>query len=431
MGAYSTYYTPSMFPPSSMSVPLNTNFSVESPHIFPGVSQRENQFYSLGYPVYGTPSQGGNIYHHSNIPYHTSVSSQTLVMMLIHTSMNQLNGGYYLFGQGHRVNQDPSWPAMFQSQYFLGNWHQMPHLAAIPVTIIHTRDPSPTSVSYVGDESTTPASFVDNSCLVIASHAGSTTLITMSPINATSPTSVRHVGDDSHASSYHVESMSLSIVNNVLDIENPRCLRRKPKFLCRTCEGNYLTHLCTVTIGIQEALGSPKGPLDSEASVFSPHTAPPLINMVVTLLQSPLELTPVFEGDASPIPVDMHLHQPRIEEVVTPVQSLASPNLLMESDASFDHVVIILDPAPSEQERVFLSPSPLPLGFEEINFDWDSQMGYPISPPIYFPLRDIVRSITKTIYSVSALSSSTWRALGFPKLMSSIHKILTFHRRMV
>jgi hypothetical protein len=117
MGAYSTYYTPSMYPSSAMSFPLNT-FSMVSPHVSPGVSYGENQFYGSGYPLHGTPSQGGNIYPHSNSPYHTSVSSQTSVMMPIQTSLNQLNGGYYLFGQGQGVNQDPSWPAMFQSQYF-------------------------------------------------------------------------------------------------------------------------------------------------------------------------------------------------------------------------------------------------------------------------------------------------------------------------
>jgi hypothetical protein len=107
MASYSTYYTPSMYPPSVVSVPLNT-FSVASPHISLGVSHGQNHFYDLGYPLYGTPSQGGNIYHHSNIPYHTFVSSQTSVMMLIQTSLNRLNGGYYLLRQGHEVNQDPS-----------------------------------------------------------------------------------------------------------------------------------------------------------------------------------------------------------------------------------------------------------------------------------------------------------------------------------
>jgi hypothetical protein len=109
----------------------------------------------------------------------------------------------------------------------------------------------------------------------------------------------------------------------------------------------------------------------------------------------------------------MHPLQPIIEEVVTPVQSLVNPTLPEESDASFNHIVNIPNPAPSEQERVFLSPSPLPPGFEEITFDWDSPMGYPIPPPMSFPLRDIVRSITETIYSVQCFILLDLESFGF------------------
>jgi hypothetical protein len=55
MGAYSTYYTPPMYPSSSMSVPSNT-FPMTGPHVSPGISYGENHFYDSGYPLYGTPS---------------------------------------------------------------------------------------------------------------------------------------------------------------------------------------------------------------------------------------------------------------------------------------------------------------------------------------------------------------------------------------
>jgi hypothetical protein len=221
MGAYSTYYTPSMYPSSTMSVPSNT-FPMTGPHVSPGISYGENQFYGSGYPLYGTPSQGGNIYPHSNSPYHTSISSQTSVMMPIHTSSNQLGGGYYLSGQGQGVNQDPSWPAMFQSQSFPGPWYQMPQLTASPVTVSHTGAPSPTSASHVGDGSTTSTSHVDNLHPTTANHAGGTTLIATSHINVTSPTSVHHVGDDSLTSTSHIDSMSPAIVNDTGGIEKPQ-----------------------------------------------------------------------------------------------------------------------------------------------------------------------------------------------------------------
>jgi hypothetical protein len=98
-GDYSTYYTPPMYPLSTMSVPSNT-FPMTSPHVSPSVSYGENQFYGSRYPLYGTPSQGGNIYLHLNSPYHNFVSWQTLVMVPIQTSLNQLNEGYYLSRQG-------------------------------------------------------------------------------------------------------------------------------------------------------------------------------------------------------------------------------------------------------------------------------------------------------------------------------------------
>jgi hypothetical protein len=429
MSDYSTYYTPSMYPSSTMSVPSNT-FSMVSPHVSPGVSYGENQFYGSGYLLHRSSSQGGNIYPHSNNPYHTSVFSQTLVMMPIQTSLNQLNEGYYLSGQGQGVNQDPSWPTVFQSQYLPGPWHKMPQSTAGLVTISHTRAPSPTSSSHVGDGSTTSTSYVDNPYMIATSHAGGTTLVATSYINATSSTYEYHVGDDSPTFVGYVDSMPPIILNDTRGIEKPKHLRHNPKFLCRTYEGSHLTHLCPATTGIPEAWGSPKGPSESEASVVSPYLVPP-IDMTIMSLQYSLDHTHVLEGDVSIIPVTLHPLQCRIEEVVVPAQSLVNPTLPVESDASFNHVVSILDPTPSELERVFLSPSPLPPGFEEITFDWDSPMGYPIPPPMSFSLRDIFRSITEIISSVSALSSSSWRALGFPKLMSAIHKILTFRRRLV
>jgi hypothetical protein len=46
MGAYYTYYTPSMYPLSAMSVLPNT-FPMTIPHVSPGVSYGENHFYGL------------------------------------------------------------------------------------------------------------------------------------------------------------------------------------------------------------------------------------------------------------------------------------------------------------------------------------------------------------------------------------------------
>ena len=82
--------------------------------------------------------------------------------------------------------------------------------------------------------------------------------------------------------------------------------------------------------------------------VVSLHLVSPLIDTKVILLQSSPDLTPIVEGDVSPIPVTVHPLQLRIEEVVIPVQFMGYPTLLLEGDASINHVVNIHDPEPSK-----------------------------------------------------------------------------------
>jgi hypothetical protein len=67
-------------------------------------------------------------------------------------------------------------------------------------------------------------------------------------------------------------------------IEKPRCLRRKPRFLCRICEGSHLTRLCPVTVGIPETWGSPKVPSGSEAYMVSQHSVPSLVDATTKYL---------------------------------------------------------------------------------------------------------------------------------------------------
>jgi hypothetical protein len=293
---------------------------------------------------------------------------------------------------------------MFQSQSFPGPWHQMPQLTISPVTVSHTGAPSPTSASHVGDGSTNSTGYVDNLYLTIVSHAGGTTLVATSHINATSLTSKYHAGDDSPTFTFHVDSMPPVVLNNTGGIEKPRHLRRKPKFLCKTYEGSHITHLFQATTGIPEAWGLPKGLSNSKESMVSPHIVP-LIDITATPLQSSLDHNPIFKGDLSPIPIILHPLQPRIEEMVVPMKSLVNPTPFAEGDASFNHVVNIPDLAPSERERALLSSNPLPPGFEETTFDWSGLVGYPMPLPMFVPVRDIIWSITKTIYYVTSLSS--------------------------
>jgi hypothetical protein len=112
IGSFSTYYAPPTHLSPTMSVPSNI-FPMTGPQMPPSISYEENQFYGLGYPIYETSSQGGNIYHHSNNSYLTSIPSQASVMMPIQTSLEHFSASYHPFGQGRGVHWDPSWLAMF------------------------------------------------------------------------------------------------------------------------------------------------------------------------------------------------------------------------------------------------------------------------------------------------------------------------------
>jgi hypothetical protein len=414
MGTYPTYYTPPMYLSSAMSVSSNT-FSMTGPQLPPGLSYGENQFYGSGYPLYGTPSQGGNIYPHSNNPYPTSVSSQALVMMPIQTSSNHFGMNQHLSGLGKEVHQDPTWLAIFQNQSFPRPWNQMPPSIISPVTVIHTGAPSPTSASHIIYGSNSSTNYVDSLPPTSINYVGGTVLFSQNHSHVMSPTFIHNTGDKSLSPSSY--------------IEKPRHLRCKPKFLCRTCEGSHLNRLCPITAKIPEAWISPKSPLYSEASVVSPHTISPLIVSVVPLTQYSPDLTPFVKCESSLAPVTMHPLQPIIEEVATPVQSLANPTLPEENDAPFSHVINIPNPPPSKQERFILPPNALPPIPNKVPFNWDNLMGHPIPPPMSFPLRDIIRTITENVSSVITFSSLTCKAFGFPKIFSTIRKVLTFGRR--
>jgi len=159
------------------------------------------------------------------------------------------------------------------------------------------------------------------------------------------------------------------------------------------------------------------------------HTTSPLVIPIVSPPRFSSDLTPSTKGEASPAPVTMHPLQPIIEEVTTLVPFMVKPTLPENSDAPSSHVINIPSLPPSEQERFILPPNTLSLSSDEVHFNWDDLTGHPIPPPMSIPLRDIIQTIAETMYFVITLSSSTWRDLGFPKILSAIRRILTFDRR--
>jgi hypothetical protein len=194
------------------------------------------------------------------------------MMMPVQTSSDHLGINHHVSGTGQGIYQDPFWLAMFQNQSFPGPWTQIPQSITIPTIVSHTSAPSPTPTSHVGDESTPSTNQANNPLPTSTNYVGGTILFTPDHSRVTSPTPIHHTGDN-----------SLSLTS---PIEKPKRLRRKPKFICKTCEGSHLTHLCLVTAEILEAWGSPKIPSDSETPMIPHHTTSPLVIPMV----SPLDI---------------------------------------------------------------------------------------------------------------------------------------------
>jgi hypothetical protein len=89
MGGPSTYYILSIYPSSTMSIPMNS-FLMADLLLSSDVSSRGSQFYSMGNPLHGVPSSGGNMYPHLSNHCHVSFSSQATfsVMMPLQPFMN-------------------------------------------------------------------------------------------------------------------------------------------------------------------------------------------------------------------------------------------------------------------------------------------------------------------------------------------------------
>jgi hypothetical protein len=208
----------------------------------------------------------------------------------------------------------------FHTSYFSDPW-TLPSSTSSCEGQPHTGIISPTSVSHVGDGSTTSASHVEDQQPATASHAGGTSLVISSHTAHTSPTSASHVGDSSPTSASHVGDFLLASASHagsmspatashaggIHMIEKPRCVRHKPKFLCRLCKGDHLTHLCPATVVVQEAWSFPRGPSGSESSLAS---QPSLVDTTVMSMQYSAD-TPLPLGvDASLDLVVSHPVQP-------------------------------------------------------------------------------------------------------------------------
>jgi hypothetical protein len=121
-------------------------------------------------------------------------------------------------------------------------------------------------------------------------------------------------------------------------------------------------------------------------------------------------------------------------KVVTPMQSLVDPTLLLGSDVSIDYVFRISSSILSEQGGILLTLRKPPPSPRMVSFDWNDlfEPCLPSSAPfqirVEFNSTNIYRCIVDEGSSTSILSSSVWKLLGSLELVSTLHELLAFDR---
>lgn len=240
---------------------------------------------------------------------------------------------------------------------------------------------SSTSTSHVGDESS-----------AAASHAGGMSLVTASHTSKESPTSASHVQDSPQTTASHVGGMEVD--------KKPGRRSFKPKFPCKICKGDHLTHLCP---GIPE----------------------------VQKIWSESESTSTPRSDM----VSHQSHQPLVDNVVKPVQSLADYTPLLGGEVPNKRVCLISSTESSSIGGIPVSSNVPPRSSNSVSFDWDSLVEPRL--PSAAPFQIKVRVNSKNVYrcmvdegsSASIIPYLTWKALGSPKLLTTQSQLLAYDRR--
>jgi hypothetical protein len=110
------------------------------------------------------------------------------------------------------------------------------------------------------------------------------------------------------------------------------------------------------------------------------------------------------------------------------MQSLVNPTLLLGGNVSFDHVLNISSFVPSKQGIIPLSLSTIPPSPRMVSIDCNDPLEPQTPSSTTFQIRGILRYIVNKVTSASILSSSSWKVLVFPKLVSTIYEFLTFDK---
>jgi hypothetical protein len=312
------------------------------------------------------------------------------------------------------------------------------------VTASHIAHPSPTSASHVGDPSPTSTSHVGDLLLASASHAGNISPATASHTGGIhmiekprhlrcKPRFLCRICEGSHltrlcpltagiletwgspkgplgSEAYMVSQHSVPSLFDTTFM--PMQSSNDTPFLL----GVDASFDLVVSHPVQPVVVSMKSSIDTSpmfrGDVSLDLVVSHIVQPTVVSMQSLTDNTPIFWGDSLLDLVVSHPIQPMVEEVVASMQYSIDPTLLSESDKSKEVVMpmqFLVDPAllvlvlyllfhvlsisitsPSEQERVLLFLSSLPPSLDEVPFDWDGLVGYPMPLPMSFPGRDII-----------------------------------------
>jgi hypothetical protein len=137
-----------------------------------------------------------------------------------------------------------------------------------------------------------------------------------------------------------VQTPTSSHAGGIGFVEKPRWIRCKPKFPCNICKGYHLTHLCPGILEVQRLWSLSASSSNSESSKVSSQSIHPLVEKVVTPMQSSADPTPLLGGE---VPLDLVVSQPiqpLLEKMVMPMHSFADPTPLLRGEVPLDHVVL-------------------------------------------------------------------------------------------
>lgn len=76
--------------------------------------------------------------------------------------------------------------------------------------------------------------------------------------------------------------------------QKPRCRSFKPKFPCKKCKGDHLTYLCSSIPMVPRIWSESEGSSTPRSIMVSQHSHQPLVDEVVKPVQSLADYTPLW-----------------------------------------------------------------------------------------------------------------------------------------